>query len=76
MTPELDGMVEPEIIINGTKLNFGQAMTVRVAIEQFALYIFGLPAKERSGVFDNYMACISGLRRFIYANQPGSSPGA
>ncbi len=28
--------MEPEIIINGTKLTEGQAMTVRVALEAFA----------------------------------------
>ena len=70
MTPERDGMVEPEITINGTSLSFGQAMTVRVAIESFATYIDGLPAKDRSKIFDKYMARINELREYYMANQP------
>jgi hypothetical protein len=71
MTPELGGMVEAEIVINGSKLSFGQAMTVRVALENFVMYLAGLPAKERrAGIFKNYMACVEEIREFIWANQP------
>lgn len=73
MTPKFDGMVEPDIVINGTALSFGQAMTVRVAIENFALFISGLSAEERTAVFDNYMARINEIREYIFANQPKGS---
>lgn len=32
-------MTEPDITINGTRLDTGQAMTVRVAIEHFASWL-------------------------------------
>ena len=68
--PEMDGMVEPEITINGTALDFGQAMTVRVALENFAMYLCELPAKDRTGVFKGYLTRIQEIREFIFANQP------
>jgi hypothetical protein len=70
MTPEFDGMVEPEITINGTRLSFGQAMTVRVAIESFASSLSEMPAKERTGIFRSYQARIIELRELYMANQP------
>jgi hypothetical protein len=68
--PEMDGMVEPEITINGASLNFAQAMTVRVALESFAMWIAELPDKERTGVMENYQARMVEIRGYIFANQP------
>jgi hypothetical protein len=63
-------MVEPEIVINGTRLNFAQAMTVRVAVEIFASHIAETPKRERPPVYEGYMARIHEIREFIFANQP------
>jgi len=71
--PEFNGIVEPDITINGTKLSFGQAMTVRVAIESFAGYISGLSPEARVGIFNGYMDRIGELREFYMANQPRRS---
>jgi hypothetical protein len=70
MAPNLQGLVEPEITINGQTLNFAQAMTVRVAIESFAMSIAAMSAREREGIFDGYRARIDEIREYIFANQP------
>ena len=33
------GMPEPDIVINGKTLTFGQAMTMRVAVSSFHMYV-------------------------------------
>lgn len=65
-------MEEPKIIINGIELSTGAAMTVRVAIESFAvdLTVDGLGEDERGKAMTaGYLAQIAYIRRAIYGPQ-------
>ena len=61
---------KPIIVINGNKLTNGQAMTIRVAIEQFAIDL-----KEENALGDDetgkqiaqgYKNCINEIRKYIF----------
>lgn len=62
--------VEPNIRINGRDLNEAQAMTVRVAIETFALDLSDPESlgNDRHGVVmrAGYLARIEEIRNFIF----------
>ena len=60
---------EPSITINGMPLTDGQAMTVRVAIENFAhdLHFDGLGEDETGrDITKGYLARIGEIRRLIF----------
>ena len=56
-------MIEPDITINGTALNFAQAMTVRVAIETFAM---SAADPEMGEIGQAYRARIEEIRQMMY----------
>lgn len=55
---------EPEITINGIKLTFSQALTVRVALQHFGLWCQG-EAKEMGALGKNYRERINEINRMI-----------
>jgi hypothetical protein len=67
--------VEPDITINGTKLNFAQSLTVRVAIETFAITIGAMPGmgsarRQSMPSYEGYAARLEEIRTILFANQP------
>ena len=65
--------VEPIITINGQKLNFAQAMTVRVAIGYMAIDLNANGLGDDShgkGLKKGYLGRISEIYKFIDLNQP------
>lgn len=58
-------MTEPSITINGVQLTPGQAMTVRVAIEMFAMQI-AEPDFEIGPIGSLYQASIAEIRKVMY----------
>ena len=70
-----DDTVEPDIIINGAKLTKSQAMTVRVALESFAIdcdsYAREHPEQK---VWSSYLDRMGEIRKWLYFNQPGKVP--
>lgn len=62
-------MSEPTITVNGTELSDGQAMTVRVALETFALTLFheGLGQDETgTAICRGYLARIEEVRGMMF----------
>lgn len=62
-------MSEPEITINGTELSEGQAMTIRVALETFALTLTdeGLGTDGiGEALCKGYLARVDDIRRMIF----------
>ena len=57
---------EANIKINGHSLSFAQSMTVRVAIEMFAMDLNG---KEIADIEKGYMARIREIRKYLYEEQ-------
>lgn len=57
---------EPEIIMNGVKLNYAQSMCMRVALESFSFTVH----KGEDEIDALYMARIEEIRKFMYANNP------
>ena len=57
---------EANIKINGHSLSFAQSMTVRVAIEMFAM---DLNCKEIADIENGYMARIREIRKYLYEEQ-------
>ncbi len=57
-------MDEPRIIINGIELGTGQAMTIRVAIENFAMDLQG--ESEYGAIGLAYLERISEIRAMIF----------
>jgi hypothetical protein len=62
---------EPNIVVNGKTLSYAQAMTVRVALESFAMDLsdhncLGSDEVGRT-IADGYRACISQIRAILYA---------
>ena len=65
-------MNEPEIMINGINIGPGCAMTIRVAIESFALYLFenGLGDDEHGKYMkEAYMQRIQDIRKAMYIKE-------
>jgi hypothetical protein len=61
---------EPDITINGVSLTTAQAMTVRVAIESFAMSLDeGLGDDDHGrAMVKNYRAAIDGIRAAIFVD--------
>lgn len=63
---------EPKIIINGFTLAEGEAMTIRVAIEGFAMYLTEEGLGEDEGgkkLAAAYLNNINSMRKYIYRKQ-------
>jgi hypothetical protein len=58
---------EPHIVINGQQLTEAQAMTVRVALQAFAVSM----EKERDDTIRNYLARITEINRLMAAKPDG-----
>lgn len=66
-------MSEPTITVNGYQLSLGQAMTVRVALETFALTLSheGLGSDQTGkGICAGYLARINEIRSMMF-ERPG-----
>jgi hypothetical protein len=66
---------EPDIVINGTRLNLAQSMTVRVALETFAITIGTMPGmgsgrRPSTPSYEGYAARLEEIRTILFANQP------
>ena len=59
-------MSEPTITINGVFLTQAQAMTVRVAIENFAIDLTGELKEEIGGIGQSYLERIAEIRKAMY----------
>lgn len=49
ITDKTTGWVEPTIVINGQELTFAQAMSVRVAISSFRMFVSGRENADNIG---------------------------
>jgi len=69
-------MREPNIMINGRILNQGASMTIRVAIEHFAIFLSQKDClgndKTAKDIRDGYIKQIGQIRQAIMANQTGT----
>jgi hypothetical protein len=66
-----NGWVEADITINGTKLTFAQAMTVRVALSSFAMQLTDPTWQRDLGtIATGYRAQLDALHSLIFKNQP------
>lgn len=64
---------EPIETLNGVALSIGQAMTLRVALESFAMSLQteGLGDDESGrGLTKGYLDCIAQLRAIVYTGRP------
>lgn len=64
---------EPTITVNGVLLSEGQAMTVRVALESFAIDLTenGLGSDEHGRkMTEGYLTCIVGIRWAMAKEKP------
>ena len=61
------GWVEPSITINGHALTFAQAMTVRVALSNFAMFLADSATRRNLGerLADGYSLNLQALERFM-----------
>lgn len=59
---------EPDVTINGVRLTKGQAMTVRVALESFALDLSEGLGDDEMGqkICEGYKGQIESIRRIIF----------
>lgn len=66
-------VIEPEIVMNGVTLTYGQSMAVRVALESFAsdLSMKGLGDDEMGKeLTEGYLKNIREIRKALYKNNP------
>ena len=66
--PTLDGLVEPEIVINGHALTFGESMAVRVAVSTFRIQLASPAFSKGVGQplasnYDHHLANVEALMR-------------
>ncbi len=69
-----DGSPEPTITVNGQTLNTGQAMTMRVAMETFAIDLTcaRMAKTDTVNAIDQaYLIRIREIRQFMYARRAG-----
>ncbi len=60
-------MVESDIVINGRTLSFAEAMTVRVAMSSFSMYVNEPEtAKALGPIAEGYQAHCASLLRLIH----------
>jgi hypothetical protein len=69
--PTKDGLVEPDIIINGRALTFAECMTVRVAISSFRIWL--TDRENRAGIGEplasNYDQHAASVEQAMLGNQ-------
>ena len=65
--PELDGLIEPNITINGVPLTFAEALTLRVAIGNFAISLSDPTFRRDVGevLARNYAERLDAIQRLI-----------
>lgn len=63
---EETGWTEAEITINGTKLNFAQAMSVRVAIQMYLMWLAGNRDELGSGLADGYRRSLLAVNELMH----------
>ena len=63
---------EPEVIINGRKLNLGQAMTLRVALGSFAISLQGGLGSDETGkeLAKGYRRAVDSINDIIHNSVP------
>jgi len=69
------GSDEATIGINGTWLTYGQSMTVRVAIETFAMQVSQMGLGDDptgKGIAANYLARVQEIRELLYPSGPNT----
>lgn len=60
------GWSEATIVVNGHELSFAESMTVRVALESYAMWLHSNREELGAGLAGGYIGAIDGVRRKMY----------